>query len=247
MARSRPDVDAENPPSPLELGQAAAAQLGGDWQLDAEPEADHAPDLGVQPPPIPPPPVATSPTPDPRHAAPDATPPSPEQIIEAMLFAGGAALTVAAVCAAVRGLTPDRFQAAIDTLNRRYRTQHRPYAVQQRDGGFVLALASGYRALRERVLGGPREARLSQPALDVLAVIAYRQPVGKAEIDAVRGTDSGGVLRQLVRLGLVAVRHRAEAGGREVRYGTTPRFLQVFSLSTLDELPRLGATEGVTG
>jgi segregation and condensation protein B len=64
--------------------------------------------------------------------------------------------------------------------------------------------------------------------------------VGKAEVDAIRGTDSGATLRQLVRLGLIAVQHRADASAREVRYGTTPRFLDVFGLASLDELPRLG-------
>ena len=76
-------------------------------------------------------------------------------------------------------------------------------------------------------------------------MVAYRQPVGKAEIDAIRGTDSASVLRQLVRLGLIAVRHRAEAATREVRYGTTPRFLHVFGLGSLDELPHLGDTAPV--
>ena len=90
------------------------------------------------------------------------------------------------------------------------------------------------------MFGGPRETRLSQTAVDVLSVVAYRQPIGKGEIDAIRGTDSGPTLRQLVRLGLVAVQHRADAAGREVRYGTTPRFLGVFGLGSLDELPRLG-------
>ena len=162
-----------------------------------------------------------------------------------MLFVGGHPLTAAVACAAVRGLTAERFQEAIDALNRRYRRQRRPYAVQPRDGGFVLAILPAYRGLRERLFGGPREARLGQAALDVLAVVAYRQPVGKAEVDAIRGTDSGSVLRQLVRLGLIAVQHRAEAGSREVRYGTTPRFLQVFGLNGLDELPRLGDTQQV--
>ncbi len=86
----------------------------------------------------------------------------------------------------------------------------------------------------------PRITHPDVPALDVLSVVAYRQPVGKAEIDAIRGTDSGPTLRQLIRLGLVAVQHRADAAGREVRYGTAPRFLQVFGLDSLDELPRLG-------
>jgi segregation and condensation protein B len=233
-------------PTPLELGQAAASQLGGEWHLDAEgpaEEPDRSPDplptRGADAPRAP----QTFPrlaTPDPQ---PDTAPPSPEQIVEAMLFVGGHPLTPQVTCAAVRGLTQEGFQAAVDSLNRRYRAQGRPYAVQPRDGGFVLALLPAYRGLRERLFGGPREARLTQPALDVLAVVAYRQPVAKAEVDAVRGTDSGSVLRQLVRLGLVAVQHRAESGSREVRYGTTPRFLRVFGLASLDELPRLGETQ----
>jgi segregation and condensation protein B len=107
----------------------------------------------------------------------------------------------------------------------------------------VLTVTPGYRAVRERLFGGPRETRLGQPALDVLSVVAYRQPVTKPEVDAVRGTDSAGVLRHLVRLGLVSVRHRGEDGQRDVRYGTTPRFLAVFGLGSLDELPRLGETK----
>jgi segregation and condensation protein B len=180
-----------------------------------------------------------------RPPQPEAPPPSPEQIVEALLFVGGHPLTAELARSAVRGLTAERFHEAIDALNRRYRAQRRPYAIEPREGGFVLAVLPAYRRLREKLFGGPREARLSQPAVEVLAVIAYRQPVGKAEIDAVRGTDSGGVLRLLVRLGLVAVRHRAEGGGRDVRYGTTPRFLQLFGLNGLDELPRLGDTQQV--
>ena len=243
MAPSPPAPDSGSP-SPLELGQAAAAQLGGAaWELEAE-----VPEVGEEPPAeSPPAPGADTPSQGanaPRSAsASEAVPPSPEQLVEAMLFVGGHPLTAAVACAAVRGLTEGRFQEAIDALNRRYRRQRRPYAVQPRDGGFVLAVLPAYRGLRERLFGGPREARLGQAALDVLAVVAYRQPVGKAEVDAIRGTDSGSVLRQLVRLGLIAVQHRAEAGSREVRYGTTPRFLQVFGLASLDELPRLGDTE----
>lgn len=225
---------------PLELGKAAAARVGaGEWQLDAEPVAAPEPDPE---PPLPPPPPAPRSSIIPK---PSETPPTPEQIVEAMLFVGGPPLTAAVVGAAVRGLTPDRFQATVDALNRRYREQNRPYAIQPRDGGFVLAVRPKHRGLREKLFGGPREARLTPPAIDVLAVVAYRQPVGKAEIDAVRGTDSGGTLRLLVRLGLVAVQHRAETGTREVRYGTTPRFLQTFNLTSLDELPRLGETQAV--
>jgi segregation and condensation protein B len=230
MPAGRPD---EPPPN-----------LSGDWQLDAEPaDAERAVDAPCPPEPDPLVPSST------RHSAlgtrHSEAPPSPEQLIEAMLFVGGPPLSAEAVVAAVRGLTAERFHAAIDTLNRQYRRQRRPYAIHQRDGGFVLAVLPAHRALRERLFGGPRETRLGQPALDVLSVVAYRQPVGKAEVDAARGTDSGATLRQLVRLGLIAVQHRAEAGTREVRYGTTARFLRVFGLGSLDELPRLGDTTQV--
>src|SRR5262245_47444726 len=230
-------TDPPNEADPLALGRAAASQLGsGDWQLDTieEPAPEESGERGASAPRV------ECELPDasalprradaPRSPNPE-VPPSPEQLIEAMLFVGGHPLTSAVACAAVRGLTPERFRLAVDAINKQYRDQRRPYAIEPRDDGFVLIVRPAYRNLRERLFGGPREARLSQPALDVLSVVAYRQPVGKAEVDAIRGTDSGAVLRQLVRLGLVAVQHRADSAGREVRYGTTPRFLQVFGLA----------------
>ncbi len=228
-----------------------APDLAGEWQLDAEPIAEpEAPPLPEERPeaiaPIAPiAPASPVSAPAARVPAPDETPPSPEQIIEAMLFVGGPPLSVQAACSAIRGLTSERFLIAIDTLTRNYRLQRRPCSIQFRESGYSLEVMPAFRGLRERLLGGPREARLSQPALDVLSVIAYRQPVGKAEVDTIRGLDSGAILRQLVRLGLIVVRHRAESESREVRYGTTPRFLVVFSLGSLDELPRLGDTAQV--
>jgi segregation and condensation protein B len=222
--------------------------LSGEWQLDAEPVEDAGTEPGT-PEPGPPPldVLASSATTAASSELSEQAdiPPSPEQLIEAMLFVGGHPLTAEAAISAIRGLTRERFLSAIDVLTRRYRQQRRPYAVVPGGEGFVLAVLPMYRGLRESLFGGPRETRLSQPALDVLSVVAYRQPVGKAEVDAIRGTDSGSILRQLVRLGLVAVQHRAESGTREVRYGTTPRFLQVFGLASLDELPRLGDTSQV--
>jgi segregation and condensation protein B len=156
-----------------------------------------------------------------------------------MLFVGGPPLAAAKACSAVRGLTPDRFRELIDELARKYRRQNRPVAVQPRGDGFVLAVKPQFRAVREKLYGGPREARLSQPALDVLSLIAYRQPLSKSEIDALRGHDSAGVVRQLVRLGLVTVASRPDADGKVVAYGTTPRFLDLFGLGSLDDLPRL--------
>jgi segregation and condensation protein B len=170
--------------------------------------------------------------------APPPAPPPPERILEALLFVGGAPLTAARACQVIRGLTAEQFIEIIDNLNRTYRRQNRPYGIQPRDQGYVLALRPSFRGVMERVFGGVREARLSTQAIDVLALVAYRQPATKVEIDSLRGAESGPLLRQLVRRGLVQVVYRADAAAKEVSYGTTSRFLELFGLQSLDDLPK---------
>ncbi len=165
------------------------------------------------------------------------TPPPLARIIEALLFAGDQPLTPASAAVAVRGLSSEQFRAAIDELSRQYRRQGRPYAIQSRPEGFTLALKAGFANVRQRLTAGPREAKLTVPMLDVLAVVAYKQPVTRNEIDALRGADSVAILRQLVRLNLVAVQD-AVPGTTEPAYNTTPRFLELFGLRTLDDLPQ---------
>jgi|SRR5947209_9900538 len=165
-------------------------------------------------------------------------PPSPLRIIEALLFIGGAPLTAVRACEVIRGLTLEQFTQAIDELTAVYRRQGRPYAVQPRGHGLVLALRPRYQRVVDKLHGGMREARLSTAAIDVLALVAYRQPATKAEIDSLRGAESGALLRQLVRRGLIQVVYRGEASRKEVSYGTTARFLELFGLQTLDDLPR---------
>jgi segregation and condensation protein B len=168
----------------------------------------------------------------------DAVPPSPLRIVEALLFVGGAPLTAQRVGEVIRGFTPEQFTDAVDALNRAYRLQNRPYAILSQEDGCYLTLRPKYKGVLERLYGGQREARLSTAAIDVLALVAYRQPATKAEIDSLRGADSGSLLRQLVRRGLVQVAYRGDAAQREVSYGTTPRFLAWFGLQSLDDLPR---------
>ncbi|HEY1380448.1 MAG TPA: SMC-Scp complex subunit ScpB [Gemmataceae bacterium] len=167
-------------------------------------------------------------------AEPDVPPPL-GRIVEALLFAGGQPLTPDRAAAVVRGLAPDHVRELVEELNRTYRRQGRPYAIQSTEQGYVLALRPRYRAVAERLHGGPREARLSRAAVEVLSLIAFRQPVTRAEIDGQRGTDSAALVRQLVRLGLVAV---LPGDGREAAYGTTARFLELFGLQSLDDLPQ---------
>ncbi len=165
-------------------------------------------------------------------------PPSARSIIEALLFVGGEPLTATRACAIVRGLKPEQFTQAIDGLNHDYRRQARPYTIVPQGQGFVLALRPRFRSVAEKLLGSVREARLSTAAIDVLALVAYRQPASRAEVESLRGAESGGLLRQLVRRGLIQIVYRGDAEHKEVSYGTTPRFLELFGLQSLDDLPR---------
>jgi len=166
----------------------------------------------------------------------DAPPPVP-RLIEALLFVGGAPLTAERAGEVVRGLTAERFVELVGELNRAYRRQGRPYRIAPVEGGYALVLQARYRDVPRRLTGAAREARLTPPVLDALAVVAYREPVTAAEVDAVRGADSASALRQLVRLGLVAVERQAGEPAVVV-YRTTGKFLGLFGLQSRDDLPR---------
>ena len=222
-----------------QLGESYAALVGTrDWQVDEIPEAPPVDDdETVGQPDSPTPPPLAEPVNEPT------VPPTPLQIIEALLFVGGPPLTAAEAADAIRGLNAEQFREYIDVLNRVYRAQNRPYEVKHGPAGYALRVHRRFAGVREKLFGGPREARLTQTALDVLSLIAYRQPIGKSEIDAARGMESGPVVRQLIRLGLVAATDTDNAEVGEILYGTTKRFLEVFRLRDLEDLPQLGASK----
>jgi segregation and condensation protein B len=206
-------------PAAKELAAAYGEQMGaGSWELDV---ASGKEDL-----------LPASETP-----AAEAPPPL-LQILEALLFVGGAPLTAERATAAIRGLSHSQFTQAIDELNRSYRLQGRPYTIQTLEHGYALTLRPRFKPLVERLYGQAREARLSSPAIDVLSLVAYRQPVTKQEVDGIRGFESGALLRQLVRRGLITIVRRGEATNRQVAYGTTARFLELFKVRGLDDLPQ---------
>lgn len=165
----------------------------------------------------------------------ETSPPPLPRLVEALLFVGGAPLSATRACETVRGLTAEGLAEAVAALNKAYREQGRPYRVQLGERGYEMVLRPAFRAVRDRLLGPAHQVRLSQPALDALSLVAYRQPVTRQEVDALRGADSLALLRQLVRLGLVAV----QRGDAEAAYVTTPRFLRELNLKDLDDLPRI--------
>jgi segregation and condensation protein B len=123
-------------------------------------------------------------------------------------------------------------------LNEQYDAAGRAFRVEHVAGGFQLLTRQKLAPWLRRLAHVPGETRLSAPALETLAVIAYRQPVPRADIEAVRGVNCGEILRQLMDRDLVRIGGRSQELGRPYLYATTKRFLELFGLNHLDELPR---------
>ncbi len=165
--------------------------------------------------------------------------PTPRQIIEACLFVGGNPLTSSRISVVLRGeFDADFVDREINELNRLYAVEERPYEIRLGEGGYRLALRDEFERIRHKVYGlGPKEVRLSQEALEVLAVVAYHQPIKQARVEELGKPGCGPILRQLVRRELIAISRDPEHP-KDVNYKTTPRFLSLFGIGSLDELPR---------
>lgn len=161
------------------------------------------------------------------------------QVIEAALFVGGEPITTKRLCFMLRGdYELDFIEDTIEDLNHQYEREARPYEVRLGEGGYRLVLHDEFQRVRNRVFGiGPREVKLSQEVLEVLALVAYRQPITQAGIEELGRSSAGPLLRQLLRRELIAIR-RDEADRKKVEYVTTKRFLSVFGIGRIDELPQ---------
>jgi segregation and condensation protein B len=165
---------------------------------------------------------------------PPAAAPSLLLLVESLLFVAGEPLTVTQLARALEA-PADAVELALDELAARCRER----GVRLQRHGEYLQLVSAPEAARAvgRLLGVQASGRLSTAALEVLAIIAYRQPLTRAQVDAIRGVDSSGAIRALLARDLIQEAGRLETVGRPFRYATTPAFLQQFGLLSLAELP----------
>jgi segregation and condensation protein B len=159
------------------------------------------------------------------------------QIIEALLFASDAPLSAADLARGEEDLDEEVVRAAIEALRAEYEERGRAFQVYEIAGGYQLLTRPEYSPHLERFETVPRNPRVSGASLEVLAIIAYRQPIGRAEVEEIRGVGSTHVLRTLQDLGLIDVVGRGEGLGRPLLYGTTQRFLDHFGFASLDDLP----------
>ena len=183
--------------------------------------------------------VAEPPSPEP-HPTEDTCPINPRSILEAMLFVGNRdnrPLAPARAAELMRDVEPEEIPTLVNELNRRYEADGAVYRVVGEGDGYRLTLCEEFRSMRNRFYGRIREARLSQAAIDVLALVAYQQPLTGEKIGHLRGKPSSHVLAHLVRRGLLRV-ERPDPKRRTPHYYTTDRFLKLFNLQSLDDLPR---------
>ena len=160
------------------------------------------------------------------------------QIIEALLFASDAPLSAGDLSRVDERLDEDTVEAVIEELRAEYELSERSFQIYEVGGGYQLLTRPEFITVLERYDSVPQPSRLSAPALEVLAIIAYRQPLGRAEIEDIRGVGSSGVLRTLQERSLVEPVARGEGLGRPLLYGTTKKFLEHFGFRSLEDLPR---------
>lgn len=163
-----------------------------------------------------------------------------ESTLEAVLFAAGDAVSLDRLCAALETPRED-ILAAAGALETLYDLENRGLMLRRIEDRLQLCSRPMYAEAARRVTESRRAAALSPAALEVLTIVAYRQPVTRAFIDQLRGVDSGGTLAGLAEKQLIEEAGRLEVPGRPILYRTTERFLQAFALESLDDLPALPA------
>jgi len=160
------------------------------------------------------------------------------KLLEAALFASGRPIPVDELAALDPEASPAAIAMALDEISEHYDQEGHGVELVELAGGWQILTRPEYTETIERAQLAARPQRLSAAALETLAIVAYRQPIGRAEIEDIRGVSAGGLLRTLLERGLVEVVGRAEGLGRPLLYGTTSHFLEQFALRHLGELPR---------
>ena len=161
-----------------------------------------------------------------------------KSIVESLLFVADGPQTLQRFTEVLEGVDKDTIQAVLSELQAEWEAQRRGVRLVEVGGGYQLRTAKANADWVKKFLGG-RPARMGRATLETLAIIAYRQPITKAEIEAIRGVDVDGVIATLLERNLIRAVARKDVPGRPFLYGTTPEFLQLFNLKDLTHLPTL--------
>lgn len=164
---------------------------------------------------------------------------TPIQVVEAVLFAGDEPVTPKKLAEIVGAGGVKEIKEHIEQLNLKYEQMNCAFRIETIAGGFLMLTQSAFNVWLRKLLKVRSESKLTPAALETLAIIAYKQPIMRVEVEAVRGVGCGEMIRQLCEKQLVKIVGRAEELGRPLLYGTTRKFLEVFGLSSLKDLPQV--------
>ena len=167
------------------------------------------------------------------------------RIVEALILASSEPIPPARIAAILPRCNPSQVRSLVDELNAEYAVARRAFEIWEVAGGYQLRTLSEVAPYLKQ-LQTTRPLRLSLASLETLAVVAYRQPVTRAEIEQIRGVDAGAVLRGLLDRHLLRIAGHREVPGRPIVYATSRRFLEVFGLAKLGDLPSLRAVEALS-
>jgi segregation and condensation protein B len=168
-----------------------------------------------------------------------------KSIIESLLFVADGPLTIQRLSEVLEGVEKEDVQSTLDELQSELENSRRGVRLVEVAGGYQFRTAKVNADWVKKFLGG-RPARIGRATLETLAIIAYRQPITRAEIEAIRGVDVDGVINTLLDRSLIRAVARKDVPGRPFLYGTTPEFLQLFNLKDLTHLPTLKEMEEIT-
>jgi len=164
------------------------------------------------------------------------------RIVEAVILGTPEPLSAQRVAAVVPYAKPAKIKKLVDELNAEYVEQGRAFEIVEVAGGYQMRTLPEFASQLQQIQP-QRPLRLSKAALETLAIVAYKQPVTRGDVEDVRGVDAGAVLRSLLERKLVKLAGHKEVPGRPMLYGTTRRFLEVFGLESLEDLPSLRQLE----
>lgn len=166
--------------------------------------------------------------------------PNLDNIVLALLFAADEPLSARKIAATIEDVTTADVKQSIDALNARADQESWSIAIEQVAGGYRLATRPEYAPYVSRLYQGRRRFRLSRAGLETLAIIAYKQPITRAEIESIRGVGAGSVVANLMERSLIEITGKAKVLGAPFLYGTTPAFLEYLGLNSLKDLPEHG-------
>ncbi len=162
-----------------------------------------------------------------------------KRIVEALLFAVQEPISIRKISEIVEGAEAKEIREVIQQLREEYDTHDRVFQIEEIANGFQLLSRPEYHEWISKIRKKSGESKLSQQALETLSIIAYKQPIIRAEIEAIRGVQSGQMIRTLIEKGLVKITGRDEVLGRPLLYGTTTKFLDHFGLKSIKDLPKV--------